>query len=224
MSALCATEKRRVRVGVIGCGSVSNAYLPHLSKCPYVELVSTSDIIFDRAERQSRRFNIANHNPHIDKMLAGAEFDLMVNLTDMQEHEHLNRQAIDAGKRICSRETNRQFTRGQLGDPGAGQVERPADLGRAGRRQESAARANGQDARRRHTLGRIASAHAVYGHTGPRLVIFLLLKRRRKPAGLGRLQSYQSHRPFGPGPRRGRHGQHYYTDARHSRQRHNQSD
>jgi hypothetical protein len=27
--------------------------------------------------------------PHIDKMLAGVPFDMMVTTTDMQEHEHL---------------------------------------------------------------------------------------------------------------------------------------
>ena len=42
---------KKVRVGVIGCGSVSRMYLPHLSTCPYVELVSTCDIIPERAER-----------------------------------------------------------------------------------------------------------------------------------------------------------------------------
>ena len=35
-------------------------------------------------------------------MLAGEPFDLMVTLTDMQEHEHLNRQAINAGKHVWS--------------------------------------------------------------------------------------------------------------------------
>jgi hypothetical protein len=41
---------KRVRVGVIGCGSVSGAYLPHLAACPFVELISTCDIISERAE------------------------------------------------------------------------------------------------------------------------------------------------------------------------------
>ena len=43
-----------------------------------------------------------NHYPHIDEMLAGAPFDLLVNLTDMQEHERLNGQAIEAGKHVWS--------------------------------------------------------------------------------------------------------------------------
>ena len=37
--ALNSNEKK-IRVAVIGCGSVSTQYLPHLSKSPYVELVS----------------------------------------------------------------------------------------------------------------------------------------------------------------------------------------
>src|SRR5918912_574332 len=83
---------RRVKVGVIGCGSVSNVYLPHLEKCPHAELVSTCDIIPERARRQAAKFRVPNHYPHIDKMLAGAPFDLLVDLTDMQEHERLNKQ------------------------------------------------------------------------------------------------------------------------------------
>src|SRR6516164_1044809 len=95
-------KPQRIKAGVIGCGSVSGVYLPHLSKCPYVELVSACDIIPERAERQAARFHIPQHYPHIDKMLAGHPFDLLVNLTDMQEHEHLNREAVLAGKHVWS--------------------------------------------------------------------------------------------------------------------------
>src|SRR4051812_24487916 len=95
-------SKKRIRVGIIGCGSVSGVYLPHLSKCPFAEVVSTCDIIPERAERRAKEHDIANHYPHIDKMLAGVDFDLLVNTTDMQEHEHINREAIAAGKNIWS--------------------------------------------------------------------------------------------------------------------------
>ena len=95
-------KAKRIRVAVIGCGSVSHAYLPHLSKCPHVELVSACDIIPERAKAQAEKFKIPNQYPHIDKLLAGAAFDLLVNLTDMQEHERLNRQAVEAGKHVWS--------------------------------------------------------------------------------------------------------------------------
>jgi len=95
-------SKKKIRVGIIGCGSVSRLYFPNLSQCPYAEIVSACDIIPKRAADRAAKFKVPNQYPHIDQMLAGADFDLLVNLTDMQEHEHLNRQAIEAGKHIWS--------------------------------------------------------------------------------------------------------------------------
>jgi predicted dehydrogenase len=159
-------QSRRMRVGVIGCGSVSNVYLPHLSTCPYVELVSACDIKPERAERQARRFKIPEHYPHIEKMLAGAAFDLLVNLTDMQEHEHLNREAIAAGKFIWSEKPIANSLR-------AGQELLEQAKQRGVRIWGAPTVANSpQFSFMANTLaggllGRIASAHADYGHTGP---------------------------------------------------------
>ena len=101
-SAARAAETSPVRVGVIGCGNVSHQYLPHLSNCPHVALVSTCDILPERAKAQAEKFQVPHHYPNLAQMLQGAPFDLLVNLTDMQEHERLNRQALEAGKHIWS--------------------------------------------------------------------------------------------------------------------------
>ena len=95
-------EPKKIKVAIIGCGSVSGVYLPHLSKSPYVELVSVCDIKPDRAAKRAKEFNVPNQYPHIDKLLAGAPFDLMLTLTNMQEHGRLNRIAIMAGKHVWS--------------------------------------------------------------------------------------------------------------------------
>src|SRR5580765_2357727 len=95
-------EPKRIRTGVIGCGSVSNSYLPVLTKSPFAEVVSLCDIRPERARKQADRFKVAHHYPHIDAMLAGEPFDFLIDLTDMQEHEHLNRQALQAGKHVWS--------------------------------------------------------------------------------------------------------------------------
>jgi predicted dehydrogenase len=100
--APAADPPKKIKVGVIGCGSVSTKYLPHLAKCPFVELVSTCDIIPERARRAADKWKVKAHYPHIDQMLAGEPFDLFVDLTDMQEHERLNRQALAAGKHVWS--------------------------------------------------------------------------------------------------------------------------
>jgi predicted dehydrogenase len=165
-AAETATARNRVRVGVIGCGSVSGAYLPQLAKCPYAEVVSTCDIIPERAVRRAKEFNVAHHYPHIDQMLAGVSFDLFVNLTDMQEHERLNRQAIAAGKHVWSEKpiANSLSDGQELLEQAKAKGVRVwgAPIVVASPQFEFMAKtlAAGK-------LGRVASAHADYGHTGP---------------------------------------------------------
>jgi predicted dehydrogenase len=169
VSANLAEEQdahKRIKIAVIGCGSVSNSYLPNLSKCPYAELVSACDIIPERAQRQAGRFNIPHHFPHIDKLLAGPEFDLLVNLTDMQEHEHLNRAGIAAGKHIWSEKPiANSLAAGQKLLAQA--KERGVRLWGAPIVVHSPQFAFMAQAVAGGKLGRIAAAHADYGHTGP---------------------------------------------------------
>ncbi len=158
---------RKIKVGIIGCGSVmNNCYAPHLGKCQYAEIVSCCDIKPDRAEKAAKKFNIPNWYPHIDKMLAGAEFDLLVNCTNMQEHGRLNKIAILAGKYVWSEKpmaTTYKEGRELLdlsmamgkhiwGAPAM--VNSPQFAFMA--RQLKAGK-----------LGRVAAAHAHYGHQGP---------------------------------------------------------
>jgi predicted dehydrogenase len=157
---------RRIRVGVIGCGSVSNMYLPHLSRSTHVELVSACDIIVERARNQAERFRIPNVYPNIDQMLAGAAIDLFVNLTDMQEHERLNRQAIAAGKHVWSEKPlANSLTAGQelLAQARQRQVRvwgAPVVVNSPQFAFMARTLAQG-------SLGDLAAARADYGHTGP---------------------------------------------------------
>lgn len=157
---------RQVRVGVIGCGSVSNAYLPDLMKSPFARVVSLCDIRPERAERQAERFGVEHRYPDLAAMLGGEPFELLVNLTDMQRHEEINRRAIGAGKHVWSEKpianspaagrkllqtANRQGVR-LWGAPITVQSPQFAFMAE----QVAAGR-----------LGRIAAAHAEYGHEGP---------------------------------------------------------
>src|ERR1043166_7465714 len=159
-------DPKRIRIGVIGCGSVSGSYLPVLAKCPYAQVASLCDIRPERARRRAEEFHVAHHYPHIDKMLAGEPFDFLINLTDMQEHEHLNRQALTAGKHVWSEKPianslaagqdllrlAKQNGRRLWGAPITVQSPQFAFMARTLARGE---------------LGRVAAAHADYGHEGP---------------------------------------------------------
>lgn len=166
LSQGAAAPTRRIRTGVIGCGSVSNSYLPVLAKCPYAEVVSVCDIKPERAKRQAERFRIAHHYPHIDAMLAGEPFEFLIDLTDMQQHEGINRRALQAGKHVWSekpiantlaagQELLRMARAANLrlwGAPITVQSPQFAFMARV--------LATGR-------LGRVAAAHADYGHEGP---------------------------------------------------------
>src|SRR5438477_1900431 len=93
---------KRIRTGLIGCGSVSHQYLPQLKKSPYVEVVSLCDIRYERAQKQGEKFQVHNTYPNIDAMLAGEAFEFLIDLTDMQQHEGINRRALSAGKHVWS--------------------------------------------------------------------------------------------------------------------------
>jgi predicted dehydrogenase len=157
---------RKIKIALIGCGSVSTQYLPNISKSPFVELVATCDIIPERAKAAAEQYNIPHHYAHIDQLLAGAKFDLMLTLTDMQEHGRLNKQALLAGRHVWS--------------------EKPmADTYKEGRALLDLAKSKGlriwgapavvnspqfafmAKAIQEGKLGKVSSAHAHYGHLGP---------------------------------------------------------
>src|SRR5215210_1206482 len=155
----------KVKLAIIGCGSVSTQYLPHLSKSPHVDLVSTCDIIYDRAKQAAAKYNIPNHYPHIDQLLAGANFDLMVTLTDMQEHGRLNKQALLAGKNVWSEKpmANTYKEGKALLDLAK---EKKLRIWGAPAVVNSPQFAFMSKTLREGKLGKVSSAHAHYGHTG----------------------------------------------------------
>lgn len=160
-------EDKKIKVALIGCGSVSNRYLPQLLSSKLIEVVSLCDIKYDRAIAQNKQYNVnAATYPHIDKMLAGVPFDMMVTTTDMQVHGELNKKALMAGKHVWSEKPMANtYAEGKAlldlaksrnirlwGAPAV--VNSPQFAFMSKTIQEG-------------KLGRIASAHGQYGHTGP---------------------------------------------------------
>ena len=161
------TPDKKLKIAIIGCGSVSNRYIPHLQTSSMVEIVSLCDIKYDRAIAQNKQYNVkAATYPHIDKMLAGVPFDLMVTITDMQEHGHLNKQALLAGKHVWSEKpmANTYAEGRALLDLAKSKNLRiwgaPAVVNSPQFAFMSKAIQEGK-------LGKISCAHAHYGHLGP---------------------------------------------------------
>lgn len=161
------TPDKKLRVAVIGCGSVSNRYIPQLLSSKLIEVVSLCDIKPERAVAQNKQYNVnAKTYANIDEMLKGVPFDMMVTLTDMQIHGALNKKALLAGKHVWSEKPMANtYAEGKAlldlakskklrlwGAPAV--VNSPQFAFMSKQIQEG-------------KLGRISSAHGQYGHTGP---------------------------------------------------------
>jgi len=160
-------DDKKLRIGVIGCGSVSNRYLPQLLSSQLLQVVSLCDIKYDRAVNQNQKYNVnAATYPHIDKMLAGVEFDMMVTITDMQVHGELNKIALNAGKHVWSEKpmANTYKEGKALLDLAKSKNLR---LWGAPAVVDSPQFAFMSKTLREGKLGLLSSAHAQYGHTGP---------------------------------------------------------
>src|SRR5438105_2431882 len=92
----------KIRVGEIGCGSVSGSYLPNLTSQPFIEVVSVCDIVLERAKKRAQQYKVPNVYPNIDEMLAGVPFDLLVNTTSMPSHYPVNKKALQAKRHVWS--------------------------------------------------------------------------------------------------------------------------
>src|SRR6478736_2896882 len=160
-------DDKKLKVAIIGCGSVSGSYIPKLLTSDLITIVSLCDIKYDRALERNKTFNVNAKTYHnIDEMLKGEPFDMMVTLTDMQVHEELNRKAIMAGKHVWSEKpmANSYAAGKELLDLARSKKLRlwgaPAVVNSPQFEFMSKKLQSGE-------LGRISSAHGQYGHTGP---------------------------------------------------------
>jgi predicted dehydrogenase len=167
LEGFALSAEKKLRVAIIGCGSVSNRYIPQLLSSKMIEVVSLCDIKYERAVAQNKQYKVnAQTYPHIDAMLKGVPFDMMVTLTDMQNHGELNKKALLAGKHVWSEKPMANtYAEGKAlldlakskklklwGAPAV--VNSPQFAFMSKQIQQGA-------------LGRIAAAHGQYGHTGP---------------------------------------------------------
>jgi predicted dehydrogenase len=92
-----------VRLGIIGCGSVSQAYLAQAEVMAHkgqVELVAACDVVPERAHRLRNKFNVGRVVENYLDIVNAADIDLVLILTSMPEHGPIARAALEAGKHV----------------------------------------------------------------------------------------------------------------------------
>lgn len=89
----------KVRVGIIGCGAISGAYLQHAYSFPILEIVACADINLTAAQNKATEFGVAKACS-VDELLADPAIDVVLNLTIPKAHAEVALKSISAGKHI----------------------------------------------------------------------------------------------------------------------------
>ena len=89
-----------LRVGIIGCGNISTAYLQLASMFKGYDIVAVADINMDNARARATEFDVRAQT--VDDLLAAADVDLVINLTIPAAHVDVSRAILKAGKHVYS--------------------------------------------------------------------------------------------------------------------------
>jgi predicted dehydrogenase len=87
----------KVRVGVIGTGAISGAYLGMAKNFPIVEIAACADLNLDAARKKAAEFQVPRACS-VDELLSDPSIELVLNLTVPKAHVPVALRAIEAGK------------------------------------------------------------------------------------------------------------------------------
>ena len=90
--------KRRVGVGIIGCGNISSQYLKAMRDFPVLDIVGIADMKPEIAEAKAREFGVKAIQ--VDTLLADPKVDIVLNLTIPRAHVEVGLRAVAAGKHV----------------------------------------------------------------------------------------------------------------------------
>jgi len=86
-----------VRVGVVGCGNISNAYFKANEVFESIDMIAVADLDLDRARSQADKWEIPTACS-VDELMANDDVELVLNLTTPLGHAPVNTLAIENGK------------------------------------------------------------------------------------------------------------------------------
>jgi predicted dehydrogenase len=88
-----------IRVGIIGCGKISDFYLKNLCNHSDVEVLACADLEIDRAKAKAEMYHVPRACT-AQELLSDVAIDLVVNLTIPKVHASVCIQALEAGKHV----------------------------------------------------------------------------------------------------------------------------
>jgi predicted dehydrogenase len=89
-----------MRIGLVGCGVISDVYLKNAPRFRDMVFTAASDINPDAAMKQAGRYAIEARS--VKDLLASDDVDIVLNLTIPEAHAEVSLAALDAGKHVYS--------------------------------------------------------------------------------------------------------------------------
>lgn len=94
-------SRRPLRIGIVGCGNIAQAYATSIGRHAEIALIGATDV-----NHEARAAFCAAHGcqdyADLETLLADPAVDIVVNLTSHAHHHAVSRQALEAGKHVCS--------------------------------------------------------------------------------------------------------------------------
>lgn len=87
------------KVGIIGCGNISDIYLQNGQKFSAFDIVAVADILQERAQAKADKYGVAKAYT-VDRLLADPEVEIVINLTIPAAHGEVALAALHAGKHV----------------------------------------------------------------------------------------------------------------------------
>lgn len=89
-----------VRIGLIGCGTISRAYLRAAETFPILDFTACADLVPEASERINDEFSIPAMT--VDELLRNDDVEVVLNLTIPAAHTDVNNAALESGKHTYS--------------------------------------------------------------------------------------------------------------------------
>ena len=89
---------KKMKVGVIGCGNISDAYFNHKETFESMEIVACSDIKMEAAKEKAENHEIEFMT--VDELLTHSSIEIILNLTTPQTHAEVNLKALKSNKHV----------------------------------------------------------------------------------------------------------------------------
>ncbi|MEE2658950.1 MAG: Gfo/Idh/MocA family oxidoreductase [Candidatus Latescibacterota bacterium] len=86
-----------VKVGIVGCGAISGAYLSVSANWEILDVVAVADMLPERARARAEEYDVPR-DCTVDELLSDDEIEIVINLTIPAAHYEIARASLEADK------------------------------------------------------------------------------------------------------------------------------